>query len=540
MSEIQPRAISRKAFLGVSAVFVGSVAAGGCRRGGSGGGAAGNTFKYALQGPPTSFDPAKVEDGDTIDLLMQVFEGLVQWDPDSKIVGGIAEKWEISEDGTVYTFQLKPSVSFHNGRKLTAQDMVYSFTRAVLPATLSTTARTYLNDIVGALDCLDSKTKELKGVKAVDEHTLQITIDKRRPYFLAKLTYPTGYAVCKEAIEANNGELDDKALIGTGPFKLKTYQAGYSVTLAGNKEYHGGAPVLDGIDRRILGDSSARQTAYESGQTDLTDVQRADLARIQGDSVLGKEVNEFPRAAIWYLALNQQAFAPFKDKRVRQAFAHALNKDELIKVALKGTVQKAEGIVPPGVPGHNSGFKGLGYDPAKAKDLLASAGFAEGKGLPKLVISFRNNYQHIADGVLAIRNDLKQNLGIEVDVRQMDFAQLLRERNQGTMPCYHMRWAADYLDQQNFLSLMLRTGSAENTIGYSNPEFDRLCDEADVEADPVKRIALYNQAEAIAVDDAPWVCIYFQHDVELHKPYLKGIRPGLMGHLPHTSTTVAR
>src|SRR5262249_34884490 len=184
--------------------------------------------------------------------------------------------------------------------------------------------------------------------------------------------------------------------------------------------------------------------------------------------------------------------------------------------------------------------KGLPYDPEKAKALLAQAGHANGIGLPKLVISFRQGQQFLADAVQAIRDDLKRNLGIVVDVRQVEWAQFLTERRNGTMPCFHLRWAADYLDPQDFLSMMLRTGAEENKVGYSNPAFDKLCDQADVERDAKKRAELYHQAEQIAVDDAPWVCLYHLQDIELHKPSLKGIRDSLMGHLPHTTTTVAR
>jgi len=388
----------------------------------------GRIFRYALQSPPTQLDPARVEDGDTIDLLMQVFEGLVQWSPANEIAPNLAERWEVSPDGTVYTFHLKPGVKFHNGREATAQDVAWSLTRSLRPETKSPTAMTYLNDIVGSRELNEGKAQELRGVRVVDDRTLQITIDKRKPYFLGKLTYPTAYVVCPEAVEAAGGELNEKAMVGTGPFRLADYQPGYRVSLAANPDYHGGRPLLDGIERPILADSSTRQTTYESGGTDLTDVQRADLERIQADPSLKGELRQFPRAAIWYLALNQDAFAPFRDRRVRQAFAHAIDKDQLIRLALRGTAQRATGILPPGVPGHDPDYKGLEFDPPRARRLLAEAGFPGGRGFPRLVLSFRQGYKQIEDGALAIRSDLKQNLGIDADVRQVEWSQFLAER----------------------------------------------------------------------------------------------------------------
>ncbi|HXG24960.1 MAG TPA: ABC transporter substrate-binding protein, partial [Chthonomonadales bacterium] len=311
--------------------------AGGCARSSAGGG---NVFRYALQSPPTQLDPALVEDGDTIDLLMQIFEGLVQWNEKNEIVPNLAEKWEISPDGRTYTFHLKPNVRFHNGRTLSAADFVYTLTRTLRKSTNSPTAMTYLNDIVGARELNSGATNTLAGVKALDKHTLQITIDKRKPYFLGKLTYPTAYVVCQEVIEQNGGRFDEKTMIGTGPFKFRSYQPGYRVTLVANQDYHGRKPLLDGIERPILADSTSRQNAYESGSLDITDVNRAELGRIRQDPALSKQLKEFARANIWYLALNQRAFAPFRDRRVRQAFAHAINKDELIRLALKGTAQR--------------------------------------------------------------------------------------------------------------------------------------------------------------------------------------------------------
>jgi len=499
-----------------------------------------NVLRYALQTNPTQLDPAAVEDGDTIDLLMQIFEGLVQWNEHNEIVPNIAKSWDISPDGRTYTFHLRDDVRFHNGRPVTAEDFVYSITRALLPATKSGTASTYLNDIVGAQEVLAGKCTVLSGVQALDSHTLRIRLAHRTPYFLGKLTYPTAYVVCREAIEANGGRFDERTMIGTGPFKLVSYQPGYAVVLSANPNYHGGRPLLAGIRRPILPDSTARQTAYESGETDITDVQLGDLDRIRQDPELRQQLHEYARPAIWYLALNQQAFPPFRDRRVRRAFAYAIDKDEVIRIALKGTVQKAAGIIPPGIPGYDPAYRGLEYNPRKAQQLLAQAGYPGGKGFPKLVISYRQGYKQIEDAVLVMREDLKRNLGIDVSTQQVEWAQFLTQRANGSMACYHLRWMADYLDPQDFLSLMLHTGAKENTLGYSNPEFDRLCDRADVEADPNKRIRLYRKAERIAVEDAPWVCLYFQHDLELQKPYVNGIRDCLMGHLPRTTVTVTR
>jgi oligopeptide transport system substrate-binding protein len=247
-------------------------------------------------------------------------------------------------------------------------------------------------------------------------------------------------------------------------------------------------------------------------------------------------IHQFERPSIYYLALNQRAFPPFRDKRVRQAFAHAVNKPEIVRTVHEGVPRQAEGIIPPGVPGFRDDFKGLPYDPEKAKKLLAEAGYPDGKGFPPLKLAFRASVEDIKNTAVAVAADLEKNLGLHVELDETEWATFLKKRNTGEMPFYFLRWAADYLDPQNFLSTMLSSTAPENTLGYASLEFDRLCAAADVLQDAAKRMATYHQAEALAVDDAPWVPIYYQKDVELWNPKVKGVEDSAMGHLPHKKT----
>lgn len=507
-----------------------------------------NVLRYALTAEPTTFDPALVRDGPTIDLLFQVFEGLVQWDENNRLVPNLAERWEVSPDGRTYTFFLKRGVKFHNGREVTADDFKYSIERACDPALASPVSPTYLNDIVGALDKLNRKANEVRGVQVVDKYTLRITIDHPKAYFLAKLTYPTAYVVCREAIEADGDEvggrklrINERCAIGTGPFKVQQFLPGSKVVLSANKEYHGGAPKLDGIERPIVLDASTRHAMYERGDLDIVDVQKGDLLRDQQDPVLSKQLRTFDRAAVFYLGLNQNVFPPFRDQRVRQALAYATDKDSIVKVALMGVPQKANGIIPPGVLGHDPSFEGIPYNPEKARQLLAEAGYPGGKGFPTLTLTFREKTPDLRRAAEMIKEQYRKELGINVELREMEWGAFLDALDRKELPFVHLRWAADYLDAQNFLSVMLRTGAPENVVGYSNPRFDALCDQADREQDEQKRIQLYRQAERIAVqEDVPWITLYFQRDVELIKPYVKGIRDSLMGHLPHVTTYIER
>jgi ABC-type transport system substrate-binding protein len=501
------------------------------------------TLHLAQSAEPTTFDPAVVEDGPTIEVLMHICDGLVQWTPQNKLAPALAERWEVSPDGRTFTFHLRPGVKFQNGRPLKASDFVYSMNRALRPETRSTVAMTYLNAIMGAADVAAGRSKDAKGLDAPDDHTLKITIDAPKAYFLAKLTYPTAYAVCREAIESPGrrgtrvGRMDETNLIGTGPFRLAEYRRGERIVLERNPDYFEGAPKLPRIERAIVLDAGTRHAMFENGQLDIVDVTMADLEQDRKDPELSSKLHYFERPAIYYAALNQRAFPPFKDHRVRQAFAAAIDRDRICRTVLLGVNQPAAGIIPPGVPGYDPRYSGLAYDVTKAKALMAAAGFPDGRGFPALTLTFRERQPDIKRVCEVIAEMLRTSLGLNVTLRELEWGKFLTERNRGTMPLYFLRWMADYLDPQDFTSVMLHTGTPENTIGYSNPEFDRLCDRADVEQDPAKRMALYRQAQSIAVQDAPWVPVYFQKDVELWNPRLHGVEDSLMGHLPHKRTT---
>lgn len=496
----------------------------------------GQVLQVAQATEPTTLDPAKVEDGPTIELLMQVYEGLVQWNTRSELEPALAEKWEIKDGGRTYVFHLREGVKFHNGRELTAEDFVYSLTRSLNPQIGSAVAMVYLNDIVGAQAYRDGKSDHVEGLSAPDPRTFQIKIDVPKAYFLAKLTYPTAYAVCKEAVEGTGGKVDDASMIGSGPFKLAEYRRGDRLILKANADYHEGAPKLAGMERRILLDAGSRRDKFEGGELDIADISMATYHADKSNPKLQPLLRQFPRPSVYYLAMSQKAYAPFADRRVRRAFAMAIDRQQIVDSVHEGVPQPAHGIVPVGVPGHDPKFQGLAHNPEQARKLLAEAGYPGGRGLPPLTLSFRASVEDIKNTAIALQEDLKQNLGVEVALDEVEWGTFLARRSTGAMQCYFLRWAADYLDPQNFLSTMLRTGAPENSLGYSNPEFDRLCDAADVMQDHEKRLATYRKAEALVVNDAPWAPIYFQKDVELWNPKLRGVEDSLMGHLPHKRT----
>ncbi len=495
-------------------------------------------FRYSLVTTPTTLDPHKVEDGDTIDLLQQVYETLVKWGEDSRVKPNLAESWDMKDDGTTYVFHLRKGVKFHNGRDMTADDVKWSFERATNPDLASPIAATYLDNIVGVREKLARQAKEVSGIVVNDPNTITIKIDKPRAYFLDKLTYLCGAVIPKDSAPANKDMTELGQMIGTGPFKWKSYVDGQLAVVEANPAYHDGAPLLKEIRRPIIKDAATRLIKFKSGEIDLVQLERQDVAALQKDPKFASQLKFYDRPSIYYVGMGENSYPPFKDKRVRQAFAMAIDKKTIVEEILGGVNRIANGILPPNVLGHRENAKVYEYDPATAKKLLAEAGFPDGKGLPPLEFNFRDSRPDIKLVAEAVASQLKTNLGVSTNTRSIEWTAYLEKRNRKELQLFHMRWAADYLDPENFLSLMLSTTGAENKIGYSNTEFDALCAKADTMPTTDERLKLYEQAEDIVLQDAPWVPIYFQRDAELISPRVKGLRESLFGHLPHTTVTI--
>jgi ABC-type oligopeptide transport system substrate-binding subunit len=501
----------------------------------------GNTLRVAMTAEPTTFDPAMVQDGVTIDLLQQIYEGLVQWTPQNTLAPALATSWDTSNGGKTYTFHLRPNVKFQSGAPVTAQDVVFSIQRGLDPKMASPVALTYMGDIEGAEDYAHGKAKSVSGLKAIDDHTVQITITKPKAYWLNVLTYPTAYVVNPAAVAKDiKGQISDANTDGTGPFSLDKYVRGSYVDLKANIAYWDGPPKIDGQHRPILTNANTRHDLYLAGQLDMVDESEGSLEADQANPALKDQVKFWPRAATYYLAMNQKVFAPFKDVRVRQAIAYATDKQQILKIVFNDNRDLAQDLLPEGIPGYDPNFKGIPYDPDKAKQLLADAGYPGGKGFPPITVYYREGQPDLAKTVDILRQMYQQNLGITIQPRQTEWSTLLQMEDNNVLPCYHMRWGADYLDPQDYYTLLLRTGEIEDHVAYSNPTYDKLCDAADICQDPKKRMALYRQAAQIIAQEVPMIPLYYQKDPELDKPYLRGLDDSLMGHLPYKHLSFAR
>jgi oligopeptide transport system substrate-binding protein len=468
---------------------------------------------------PTTLDPALVRDVVSAGYIGEIFSGLVTLSPDLQVIPDLAERWDVSPSGTVYTFTLRNGATFHDGKQVTAQDVAYSIERACDPATGSTVAETYLGDIVGCADRLASRAGSVAGLRVLDDRRLAITIDAPKAYFLAKLTYPTSFVVDRSQVAS--GPEWWKAANGTGPFRLAEYTAKEKLALARHAGFYRQPAYLDGVNfdlRPITPD-----TQYENGELDATPVGASDLERLRDPlNPLSAELVEGPgELGLMYLGFNLRQ-APFDDVHVRRAFNYAVDKERLANVLLQGGVKPADWILPTGMPGHQDTAGPYHFDPARAKAEVAASRYGQ-SGVPPvtLYVSGEGGEDPVA---AAVADMLSQTLAVSVTLEQAPWETFQDEVDGGRYGLYTLGWSADYADPQDFLDVLFHSRSPMNRAGYANAEVDRLLEQARTESDTARRLALYDQAERLIMADAPWVPLYSGVESWLVAPYVRGFR----------------
>lgn len=472
-------------------------------------------------GEPLTLDPHLVQDADSAEYTANIFSGLVGITNDLKLEADIAERWDMSADGRVYTFYLRRDVTFQDGRPLTAADVIYSLERALDPATKSPTAGAYLGDIVGAAEKLGGQAATVAGLKAPDDYTVQITIDAPKSYFLWQLTYHCAYIVDRANVESGSDWQDRPN--GSGPFQL-TKKTDTEIVLERNDRYYGKMPRLQQVRYLLDGGDVNR---YEESEVDLTQVGGPDIERVTDyRDPLNKQLSVTDMFSFSYIGLDTNV-PPFDDAKVRQALSLAIDKDKLSQVVMKDMVAPAYGILPPGLPGHNPSLKPLAFDPALARQTLAQSRYA-GK-MPAITFYLAGSGGAARGVPAAIQEMVSQNLGVKIDIQRVDSAAFFSGLHQHRYGMFITGWIADYPDPYNFLDVLFYSGSGLNQTNYQNGQLDQVLRAARIEHDEAKRTQLYQQAEQIIVNDAPVIPLSYARDYWLIKPYVKGVqRPPLV------------
>jgi oligopeptide transport system substrate-binding protein len=457
-------------------------------------------------GDPITLDPHLAGDALSAEYIVEIYSGLMTIAPDLSIVPDIAESFSVSTDGKVYTFRLRDNVTFHSGRRVTAQDVKWSIERASSRALQSSVGLAYLGDIVGVREHFRGTSPDVRGVEVVDDRTIRFTLDEPKPYFLAKLTYPTAFVVDKEQVESNPRNWTRKPN-GTGPYKVREWRVNERLILDANERFYLGAPKVREVLYDLAGGSML--TRFENNELDVAPVGVTDIDRARDpNSALGSLYKVFPQFTISYIAFNVNS-PPFDDVNVRRALALSVDRKRIAEVTFNNMAAPATGVLPPQLPGFTPDDKTFQFNPEEARRALAASKYGSADRLPPIVVTEVGAGAEGRVDTQAFLEQWRTVLGIRVEIKQADQATFLADQDAGRLQMFNSGWIMDYPDAEDVLDLKFHSNSTLNDLNYSNPQVDGLLNQARVERDPERRIRLYQDAEKLIVQDAVWIPLYF-------------------------------
>ena len=509
-----------------------------------------NFFRMNIPPGIETLEPVMSNSPQTIWGLMPCMEGLVCFNRQNEIKPQIAKNWTISDNGLIYTFILKDNIFFHNdecfpnakGRKVTALDFKYCFERLNDPTTMTRGLWLLRDKIKGIQEFIDFKSGKsengitgISGIKALNDSTLQIELYKPFAPFLSLLTMSYVFVYPKEAVEYY-GQKFGQHPVGTGPFKFFKWDLDKELVFVKNTDYYEKdsigvqLPYLDGIEFTFTQSSETEFLDFLNGKYDYHEPSSETfdfLVDEEGNLVNAKNKDYHLVRQNWlntvYLIMMQSSDymggknSPFiGNKKLRQALNYAIDRESIVRYVLKNRGYPAEnGPLPVGMPGYDSTIKGYVYNFQKAKQLLAEAGYPDGKGLDlTLVISNDETQKSLS---IAIQEQLKE-FGIKLKLEQIQQAVLKTQQHNGDLTLTRGNWGADYFDPENFMALFYSKNvipHGPNKTGYTNPEADKLYEKSILLSDLSERKKIYDEMQRIVIDDAVWVYLYYNQKVYL-------------------------
>jgi oligopeptide transport system substrate-binding protein len=488
-------------------------------------------------GFPFTLDPQKGGFVGEIAVYVLGYEGLTRLDADLQTVPAAAERWSFDAGGTILTFHLRAGLAYSDGSPLTAQ----RFADAALRACDPRTAAMYASALFAVAGCQElnalgadageaalTAARAAFGITAPDDRTLEVRLNHPAPYFPTVAATWVFFPVKQELIEAG-GEAwagDGANHVGNGPFTIAEIADQERIAFRANEHYWGGRPKLDGIDYVYIADGDAALAAYTAGDLDIVGI--SDPGVVAADPVLSGQVLSFPQAFTSTFQFNLKK-APFDDKKVREAFSYAFDRETWCNAVLHGACNPTLAWIPEGVPGHVP-TDAYAFDPEKARQALAASSYGNGKALPAIELAY------IGDPTAApspewvwVADQYRAILGVEVTPTPLDGATWggMTSANE-TYPSINAfgGWGQDYPDPQNWLSLVYACDAAyAQAIGYCNEAFDALSERADQELDPATRLALYAEATQLLYADTVAVMVSNNRAHVLVKPTVTGLTP---------------
>ncbi|TQR19303.1 ABC transporter substrate-binding protein [Psychrobacillus vulpis] len=477
---------------------------------------------FGRGGDSVSLDPIAVTDGESFKVTQNVFETLLNFgEQDTTIHEGLATKWEPSEDGLTYTFTLREGVKFHDGTDFNAEAVVKNFERW---ASGSEDKFPYYASMFGGFK--DDEGHVIESVTADGDYTVVFKLKRAQAPFLKNIAM-SPFGIASPTAFESAGEKFGDSPVGTGPFKFVEWKRNDSITIEKFADYWAdGLPKLDKIIFRSIPDNSARLNALLTGEIDLADgVNPADGKTVEGDSNL--QLFERPSMNVGYLGLTTTR-PPFDNVKVRQAINYAIDKQSIIDAFFEGRAEIAKNPMPPSISGYNEDIPGYEYDPAKAKALLAEAGFADGFEMELWAMPVPRPYMPDGTKVAEVIQKNLEDIGVKAKIVSYEWATYLEKARNGEADAFMLGWTGDNGDADNFIYVLLDQDNigSNNYTYYSNEDLHKILIEAQTEVDEDKRNELYKQAQEIIYKDAPWVPL-------AHSTPLLAGKADLTGFLPH-------
>ncbi|WP_159588772.1 peptide ABC transporter substrate-binding protein [Chelativorans xinjiangense] len=485
------------------------------------------TYIRGNDGDPETLDQHKTSTVAEAHLFRDLYEGLVINDSKANVIPGAAESWEVSDDGLTYTFKLRDDATWSNGDTVTAEDFVFSFQRIMTPET----GAKYANILFPIKNAEKINKGEMEptelGARAIDEKTLEITLEQPTPYFIELLTHQTGLPVHKASVEEHGSDfVTPENMVTNGAYTLVSFTPGDKIVMEKNPEFREfDSAAIDRIEYLPIEDRATCVRRFEAGEVhSCSDLPTEQIASLK--ERLGDQVRIAPYLGTYYFALNTEKEA-LKDPKVRQALAMVIDREFLAEEIWAGAMLPAYALVPPGIGNYQGGGATVEWaemSPLDREDqaiaLMEEAGYGPDNPLT-LEISYNNSENH-KNTSTAIA-DMWKPLGVNVTFNVRDLsAHYATLRDTSDYEVARAGWIGDYSDPQNFLFLVESDNTGFNYAKYKNPEYDALMDQAAAEGDLEKRAEILRQAETVFLRDTPFVPLLFYSSLSLVSPKLQG------------------
>ena len=471
-----------------------------------------------------TLDPAKAKDLSTLFLVRQIFRGLTRLDDDLQPIPALAESIDISDDGLTYTFALRRDARFQDGTDISAEDVAFSLTRALDPATTGgdasqLAAPTFLSDIAGAKELLAGEADTLSGVTVIDDLTLQIQLAQPRSTFLMRLA--TGPASVIDPDDLKKGDDWWTDPNGSGPFIIDKLDLSNGMTLKPNADFYAGKPKLDEVQILLGSNAFQPMNLYQTGNVDIAGVSFFSLDRaLDPTSDLYADLQQSDLFAVEYLALRSDV-EPLNDPNIRKALILGFPRQMVADVSFDGRVPPALGFIPNGMLGQDTWpVANSDYDLDAARQSIAASSYGSAENVPPITI-YANGPP---DRLISFKEVIERDLGLQIDLVNVEWTEFIGNLPKQVYPAYGIYWGADFPDPESLLLTLFGSGQPDNYVDYSNADFDALLAQAASEQDPDIRVQLYTRANQLLMDDAVVLPFYYDRSYMLVRPWVHDLQ----------------